>query len=367
MIQASGAYAASSHFIVPNCDPVVLTWRIDGFDVSRFPVSPLAKSTRSNLEFDTQAYQILNRHLMTARSVPPILEIPPALPTLPNSTTGCAPTSTPEPLVHSIRELWDAERARRASLGLDPSPLMPVEATPSQRGPGREGCWEGSQRHNEELQARIEAEKGEWEPKEKLEMWECLAWTTLESTEMLWGPQWRTIRKEPQEDHLVRDPQQELSDSPHPDGQPVNSQGSSSNPFESSPDAGEEETSHKGKELPSSVDFTIVSSQAVATTIDQEKAFEQGDVLPPSRNGPSGRGYTESKTPQKSIVGCVKISVTSCRCLSQPFTHQPSPYAAPSNLKIQLLARLAFSQTPSTRVRLLRKSGAPTTFLMSHR
>jgi len=309
-IQASGAYAASSHFIVPNCDLIVLIPRIDGFDVSQFPVSPLAKSIRSNLEFDTQAYQILNRHLMTARSVPPILEIPPALPTFPNLATGSTPTSTPEPLVHSIRELWDAERARRALLGLDPSPPMPVEATPSQRGPGREGRWEGSQRHNEELQARIEVEKGEWKPKEKLEIWERLAWTTLESTEMLWGPQWRTIRKEPQEDHLVPDPQQELSDRPRPDEQPVNSQGSSSNPFESSPDTGEEETGRKGKEPSSSVDFTIVSSQVVATAIDQEKAFQQGDVLPPSRSEPSGWRHTESKTSQKSIVGCVKISVT---------------------------------------------------------
>lgn len=273
---------------------------IDGFNLSQFPVSPLSKSTRSNLEFDIQAYQILNRHLMTARSVSPILKIPP----FPLSASAPMPTSTPEPLVHSIRELWDAERARRASLGLDPSPPMPVEATISQRGSGREGRWEGSGYHDEELQERIEAEKGQWQPKRTLELWERLAWTTLESTEMLWEPQWRTIRKEPEDDQLVPDPKQEPSNLPHPDGQPVGSQESSHNPFESSTDTGEDEAlSHKGQKFPYNVDLAILSSQGVSAAIDQENAFEQDHVLTPFQGESSGR----SKTSQKPIAGCVRM------------------------------------------------------------
>lgn len=350
------------HLVIPNCDRGVVADSA-GIDISKFPASPFAKSTRSALEFDIQAYQILNRHLMTARSVPPILEIPPALPPFPATTSGSMPTSTPEPLVHSIRELWEAERARRTSLGLDPSPPMPVEVTLSQRGPGREGQWEGSQRHKRELQARIEVEKGQWGPKKTFEMWEQLAWTTLESTEMLWEPQWRTIRKEPQE---VPGPEQESSlNLSNPDANSVGSQGSSYNPFESSPDTGEDDVSNRKGKSSYNVDLDILSSQVVAAAIDQEKAFERGHVLAPFQSE-SGRRYRESKTPQKSLAGYVKFVYV--RHLSQPLSqpHTTDPLcAARWKPKLQIpLAHLVFCQPLPARVLSLPGSGVSMTYLI---
>lgn len=112
-----------------------------------------------------------------------------------------------EPLVHSIRELWTAERARRVSLGLDPSPPMPRDPEGVKRGKGGEECWEGSERFRMEIKERERREREELEEKKKeeedgergkgkdeIEEWERLAWTTFESTEMLWAPQWRTLR-----------------------------------------------------------------------------------------------------------------------------------------------------------------------------
>lgn len=242
------------------------------FDTSAFKPSPLPKSARSSLEFDIQAYQILNRHILTARPLDPLPPLPPF--PLNNDFTNPSPNSnstpdlksTPDPLVHSIRELWDAERARRASLGLAPTPVLPSDPTSSQRGVGGEGNWEASARFHTDLKERMEREReeGGWKAREEVEEWERMAWTAFESTEMLWGSEWRTLRPRGEvslplprggggdgEVHMT--PKDENASSPHPHvhrAQPPHSSSqlqqlassSSDNPFESSADTGEDDS-----------------------------------------------------------------------------------------------------------------------------
>ncbi|KAK0502919.1 hypothetical protein EDD18DRAFT_1345761 [Armillaria luteobubalina] len=140
------------------------------------------RQSRSPLEVDTQAYHILNRHALVARYLHHELKIP-------------SPPTPNEPLVLSVRELWDDERRRRAARGLPPSPELPVDLSSSSRGPG--GEWVAEARWWEEIQQRIESERYQ-EPlvTDRKEGWEKWAMTTFQSVEALWEDSYKTWKPE---------------------------------------------------------------------------------------------------------------------------------------------------------------------------
>ncbi|KDQ63750.1 hypothetical protein JAAARDRAFT_53942 [Jaapia argillacea MUCL 33604] len=145
---------------------------------SAFKPSPYFRQSRMPLEIDVAAHQILNRHLLSAREIHQKLEIP-------------APALPPEPLVISVRELWEDERRRRVENGLPPSPSIPVDPSEKSRGAG--GGWVAEARWWEEIRQRIEREKGK-EVKLKEQGWERWVMTTFESIEALWESEWKTWR-----------------------------------------------------------------------------------------------------------------------------------------------------------------------------
>jgi DNA polymerase zeta len=142
------------------------------------------------LEVDVAAHQILNRHFITARNIHHKLEIPaPPLPT--------------EPLVLSVRELWEDERNRRRANGLNPSPEIPVDPSEKSRGTG--GEWVAEARWWDEIRKRIERERESMIEKDieveaSEENWEKRVMTTFESTEALWEEPWK-VWKPGRNDH----------------------------------------------------------------------------------------------------------------------------------------------------------------------
>lgn len=87
---------------------------------TRFKTSSYYRQTRMALEVDAAAHQILNRHRIIARDIHHKLTIP-------------ATPLPPEPLVISVRELWEDERRRRIALGLSPSPEVPKDLSEDSR------------------------------------------------------------------------------------------------------------------------------------------------------------------------------------------------------------------------------------------
>ncbi|KAL0951176.1 hypothetical protein HGRIS_007907 [Hohenbuehelia grisea] len=145
-----------------------------------FKKSPYDRLSRMPLELDVVAHQILNRHRILPRNLHHTLEIP-----------GLQRPS--EPLILSVRELWDDERKRRQAKGLSPSPDLPVDPTERSRGPG--GAWTSEPRCWEEVKSKIEAERGaSFETKQPSRKWENLAMSTFESVEALWDKSQRVWR-----------------------------------------------------------------------------------------------------------------------------------------------------------------------------
>lgn len=148
--------------------------------LSSFNLSPYSRQSRMALEVDVAAHQILNRRRLLARDIHHELIIPePAVP--------------PEPLVPSVRELWEDERRRRVTRGLSPSPEIPKDLSERLRGPG--GDWVSEARYWEEIKKRIEKERGV-APKQpdhnSPNEWEQWVMTTFESAEALWEPEYKT-------------------------------------------------------------------------------------------------------------------------------------------------------------------------------
>lgn len=141
-----------------------------------FPLSPHFRQSRMSLEVDVAAHQILNRHRLSARKMHHKLEI--------NSNP-----QPHEPLVLSVRELWEDERERRRACGLDPSPEIPIDPSDSSRS--YRGEWVSEARWWEEIRKRIEREKETEPPIIETSGWERAVMTTFESIEGLWEPEWR--------------------------------------------------------------------------------------------------------------------------------------------------------------------------------
>lgn len=150
---------------------IIYSWLAeDSSQPAYFPV------TRLPLEIDVISYHILNRHRITPRNIHDKLRIP-------------APSPLSEPLVLSVRELWEDERRRRIAKGLDPTPDIPKVASASKRGKG-EG-WVSEARNWEALEERIREEQGKTQSA-KNTTWESWVMTTFESVQALWPEQFKT-------------------------------------------------------------------------------------------------------------------------------------------------------------------------------
>lgn len=153
---------------------------MDGeIDLPKFEESPCFRQSRVTLEVDTLAAYILNRHQLSARNIHHKLTIP-------------ADPLPPDPLVLSVRELWEDERRRRSAAGLNPSPPMPVD--PSEASRGRGGDWVSEERSWAEIRKRIAREKGKEKPT-KEEEWEKWVMTVFESIEALWPSDLKTRKR----------------------------------------------------------------------------------------------------------------------------------------------------------------------------
>ncbi|KAH7883594.1 hypothetical protein F5I97DRAFT_2041862 [Phlebopus sp. FC_14] len=151
---------------------------ITTLESASFKTSPHFRQSRMPLEVDVVAHQILNRHLLSARSVHYQLAIP-------------APPLPSEPVVLSVRELWEDERRRRAAKGLSPTPLLPVDPSDASRESG--GDWIAEARWWEQLVKKIQREREERRSTiEDEDGWEKWVMTTFESVEALWEVAWRS-------------------------------------------------------------------------------------------------------------------------------------------------------------------------------
>ncbi|KAJ3734863.1 hypothetical protein DFJ43DRAFT_1130593 [Lentinula guzmanii] len=145
---------------------------------SLFPISPHFRQSRMPLEIDAAAHQILNRRRLSAREWHHKLEIP-------------APPLPSDPLVLSVRELWEDERERRRSRGLNPSPEIPVDLSESSRGTG--GGWVAEARYWDEISHRIAKEQTTLvHDNHDTQSWEGAVMTTFESIEALWEEEHRS-------------------------------------------------------------------------------------------------------------------------------------------------------------------------------
>ena len=216
-----------------------------------FKSSPHPTQSRMELEVDASAFHVLNRHALSARKIHHKLSIPgPKLPT--------------DPLVLSVRELWEDERRRRAAKGLDPSPELPVDPSENSRRPG--GDWIAEARWWDEIKQRIEAERGQEEPPQD-KGWEKWVPTTFESLDGLWEDGYRAWRPE-------------LTDAEPSDGPDPTFNDQSFNPYASSSTNGQ----HAGgpSQMPqSNVDETLLSSQQLNQLFDEESGqvdFRNQDI-----------------------------------------------------------------------------------------
>ncbi|KAG6842201.1 hypothetical protein C0991_000171 [Blastosporella zonata] len=142
-----------------------------------FPPSTYLRQTRMPLEVDVIAPNILNRQNITARN-------------LHHKLQKTSPHVSAEPLVLSVRELWEDERKRRIVRGLEPTPTVPVDPSDSLRGPGCD--WSAEAEYWERIREKIEADR---ELQRSLPPssngWDNWAMTTFESIEALWEEPWR--------------------------------------------------------------------------------------------------------------------------------------------------------------------------------
>lgn len=132
--------------------------------------------TTMPMELDVAAYNIMNRTSVEPRHLHHKLRIP-ALP------------ERGEPLVSSVRELWEDERKRRIEKGLDPTPVLPTDNPSNDRSPG--GDWTGIEYLRDKLQARIKSEEGK-EPLRESKSWQKWVMNTFESVQALWERPYKT-------------------------------------------------------------------------------------------------------------------------------------------------------------------------------
>lgn len=145
----------------------------------KFAPSSYFRESRVPLEIDIIPSHILNKRRLH-----------------PRNTHHQLHTSTPDlpsdPLVLSVRELWDDERRHRQTLGLNPSPEMPIDSSDS--SPDTAVQWTSEVRWWEGIRERIERERmvPVTDHNTEEDVWEQYALTTFESVEALWEAECRT-------------------------------------------------------------------------------------------------------------------------------------------------------------------------------
>lgn len=215
--------------------------------LSSFRVSPYFRQTRMTLEVDAAAHQILNRHKLSARSMHHKLTIP-------------ASPLPPEPLVLSVRELWEDERQRRLAKGLSPSPEIPKDPSASSREAG--GGWVAEVRWWEEIRKRIEQERGREVVPPRM-AWEKWVMTTFESVEALWEDEYKTWKPnigEAGDNGDRKEVDEEVSEEANPY--------QASQASASMEDVEEIEGGFEGVD----VDESMLSSQAMSQIVEHEEA-----------------------------------------------------------------------------------------------
>ncbi|CAE6457952.1 unnamed protein product [Rhizoctonia solani] len=200
-----------------------------------FSKSPHPKISRMSVEIDIISHQILNRNKLSQRHFHHKLDI-----------SASAPPS--EPLVQSVRELWDGERARRSANGLNPTPEIPQEGSASQRGVG--GQWEQEPLFWEQLRTRMNTPKAEVNAPQGWEKW---VMTAFESVEALWEEGWKTWMPQ------VFDRTSELGENPKRSVQHA----SELNPFSSTQGEQNQELQTTHVSSPDDVDEDIAAGQAL--------------------------------------------------------------------------------------------------------
>ena len=157
-----------------------------------FPPSPYLSQSRMPLEVDVAAYHIMNRRRLQARNLHNRLLAP--TPSLPN-----------EPLVVSVRELWDDERQRRVARGLDPSPAMLIDPSDGSRATG--GGWAEEARWWDELRRKMESADHPPFIESPPAKWEGRVMSVFESIEALWDSpfkSWKPASKDESRSEAVR-------------------------------------------------------------------------------------------------------------------------------------------------------------------
>lgn len=222
--------------------------------LSTFKISPHFRQSRMPLEVDSIAPHILNRCKLSARNWHHKLTIP-------------APPLPPEPLVLSVRELWEDERQRRITKGLSPSPEIPKDLSANSRGPG--AGWVAEARWWDEIRKRIERERGREVVPPRMS-WEKWVMTTFESIEALWGDEHKTWRPQLEDTAGVggdeRGPSNPEEQNPYgPSAMTAAAEGVSG----TNDTNGDEEVD---------VDEAMLGSQAMSKIMEREEAEWQNDV-----------------------------------------------------------------------------------------
>lgn len=222
----------------------------DGESDIVFNPSPHFRQSRMPLEVDVAAHQILNRHTLTARNIHHKLTIP-------------APSLPPEPLVPSVRELWEDERRRRLAKGLSPSPEIPKDLSENSRGRGAE--WVAEARWWEEIKKRIEKERGNEKVLSSSMGWERWVMTIFESIEALWEDEWKMWRPVPSRS------EEGTSTDHHSPGPEVNEE---ENPYAATraDESWRQEYEGASEQVEADVDETMLSSQAMEQLVEKEEA-----------------------------------------------------------------------------------------------
>lgn len=196
-----------------------------------------------SLEMDALPYHILNRAKVEPRNIHHKFQIP-------------VPEEVGEPLVSSVRELWEDEKRRRQEKGLNPTPELPSTDPAGGRYPWAD--WAQEDRFQEAIHTRIENERGK-DPPAKSTAWEPWVMTTYESVQALWPRPYRTW---------------------HPS---ITHQGDDPNPYEqSSENVSQEETK-------TDVDERLLSSQAFNVEVKRVNEDDEWQRWHEQQEAPDGQ------------------------------------------------------------------------------
>ncbi|OBZ79777.1 DNA polymerase zeta catalytic subunit [Grifola frondosa] len=230
-----------------------------------FKQSPYFRQSRMPLEADVAAHQVLNRHRLAARNIHHKLTIP-------------APPLPPEPLVLSVRELWEDERRRRAAKGLSPSPEIPKDPSANSRGHG--GAWVAEARWWEEIRTRIENEQAEEKMPTPVMQWEKWVMTTFESVEALW-----------EEEHKTWKPGRGDANPKDWESESAKFDEGEDNPYEATVHA--RQGGDDQADFDVDVDETMLSSQAMTQLMEREEADWENVVGGHGERDDDGDGVRE--------------------------------------------------------------------------